>query len=73
MIFNPEGVLSRLMCLIALSAALAASALAQRVNADLSGRVLDQNGAAVTNATVTARNLGTSALRTAHTNEGGEY
>ncbi|MFN2415561.1 MAG: TonB-dependent receptor domain-containing protein, partial [Pyrinomonadaceae bacterium] len=73
MSFNPKGVFSRFACLLVLSAALAPTLMAQRVNADLTGRVLDQNGAAVTNATVTARNLGTSAQRTAQTNEDGEY
>src|SRR5688500_8021602 len=71
--FNPKGVFSRLACLLVLSAALAPAATAQRVNADLTGRVLDQNGAAVTNATVTARNLGTSAQRSTQTNDNGDY
>ena len=47
---------------IALSAS---AAYAQVATADLTGRVLDQNGAAVPGATVTARNLGTGFARTA--------
>ncbi|HYO63642.1 MAG TPA: TonB-dependent receptor [Pyrinomonadaceae bacterium] len=71
--FNPKSILRSLACLFFLSAVLAAPALAQRTNADLTGRVVDQNGAAVPNATVTARNAGTGAERTAQSNEDGDY
>lgn len=73
MSFNPRDIFRCLVSLFVLTAVLAPTSLAQRVNADLTGRVLDQNGAAVTNATVTARNLGTSAERTAQTNDAGDY
>lgn len=73
MSYNPQNILRGLAGLLVLSAAFASTALAQRTNADLTGRVLDQNGAAVVGATVTARNLGTSAARTAQTNEDGDY
>ncbi|HEY0173351.1 MAG TPA: TonB-dependent receptor [Pyrinomonadaceae bacterium] len=70
---NPRHILRGLAGLLVLSAAFASTALAQRTNADLAGRVLDQNGAAVVGAAVTARNLGTSATRTSQTNEDGDY
>ena len=73
MSYNPQHILRSLASLLVLSAAFASTALAQRTNADLTGRVLDQNGAAVVGATVTARNLGTSATRTAQTNADGDY
>ena len=59
--------------LLLVASALAATALAQATNADITGRVLDQNGAAVANATVTARNTGTGLSRTAQTDESGDY
>lgn len=62
-----------LACLLVLSAAFAPPALAQRTNADLTGRVLDANGAAVPNATITVRNTGTGAERTAQSNSEGDY
>jgi hypothetical protein len=46
---------------------------AQQTTADVTGRVVDPNGAVVVNATVTARNTGTNLTRTAQTNESGEY
>ncbi len=52
---------------------LIAPAAAQQTTADVTGRVEDQNGAAVVNATVTARNTGTNLTRTAQTNESGDY
>jgi len=48
-------------------------AAAQVTTADLTGRITDQNGAAVPNATVTARSAGTGLTRTAQTNEEGAY
>ncbi|HYX40726.1 MAG TPA: TonB-dependent receptor, partial [Pyrinomonadaceae bacterium] len=47
--------------------------LAQQSTGDITGRVLDQQGGAVPNATVTARSKGTSFSRTTTTNEQGEY
>ncbi len=55
------------------ASALAVTAAAQVTNADITGRVVDQNGAAVVSATVTARNTGTGFSRTAQTNESGDY
>ena len=49
------------------------SASAQVTTGNITGRVLDQNGAAVANATVTARHVGTGQTRTAQTNEEGVY
>src|SRR5205085_6161326 len=50
-----------------------AAAMAQQSTGDITGRVLDQQGGAVPNATVTARSKGTSFSRTTTTNEQGEY
>src|SRR5687767_2927771 len=52
---------------------LAAPVVAQVTTADITGRVLDQNGAAVANATVTARNLGTGQERSAQSDQDGNY
>lgn len=49
------------------------SAAAQVTTAGITGRVLDQNGAAVANATVTARHVGTGQTRTAQTDDQGMY
>src|SRR2546423_15220179 len=49
----------------------AAMSQAQSNAADLQGTVRDQNGAAVVNATVTARHLGTNLSREVATNEDG--
>ena len=46
---------------------------AQVTTADITGRVLDQNGAAVSGATVTARNLARGQERTAQTDQQGNY
>ncbi|HEV2765875.1 MAG TPA: carboxypeptidase regulatory-like domain-containing protein, partial [Pyrinomonadaceae bacterium] len=72
MSFNPKAIFKSLAVILVLSA-LAPAALAQRTNADLTGRVLDQTGAAVPNATVTARHTGTGAERTAQSDEDGNY
>ena len=73
MSFNPKGIFRSLAGLLVLVAVFAAPALAQRTNADLTGRVVDPNGAAVPNATVTARHTGTGAERTTQSNESGDY
>ena len=52
---------------------LAASVAAQVTTADIVGRVLDQNGAAVASATITARNTGTGQERTAQSDQQGNY
>ncbi|HEU4869280.1 MAG TPA: carboxypeptidase regulatory-like domain-containing protein, partial [Pyrinomonadaceae bacterium] len=58
---------------VLLTLLLAAPAAAQVTTADITGRVLDQNGAAVANATITARNIGTGQERTAQTDQQGNY
>ncbi|HEX2268327.1 MAG TPA: carboxypeptidase-like regulatory domain-containing protein, partial [Pyrinomonadaceae bacterium] len=52
---------------------LAVPAAAQVTTADITGRVLDQNGAAVANVTVTARNIATGQERTTQSDERGQY
>jgi len=52
---------------------LAAPVTAQVTTADITGRVLDQNGAAVAGATVTARNIGTGQERGAQSDQQGYY
>jgi hypothetical protein len=49
------------------------SAQSQALNGQIEGVVTDTNGAAVPNATVTGRNLGTGAERTVTTDSGGVY
>ncbi|HVF28754.1 MAG TPA: TonB-dependent receptor, partial [Pyrinomonadaceae bacterium] len=66
-------VVYRLAPLFAFVAFSAVAALAQVTTADITGRVLDQLGAAVPNANVTIRSLGTGQARTATTNEEGDY
>ena len=66
-------VVYRLAPLFAFVAFLVIPALAQVTTADITGRVLDQLGAAVPNANVTIRSLGTGQTRTAPTNEEGDY
>ena len=52
---------------------LAAPVAAQVTTADITGRVLDQNGAAVAGATITARNTGTGQQRSAQSDQQGNY
>lgn len=52
---------------------LAVPAAAQVTTADITGRVLDQNGAAVANVTITARNAATGQERTTQSDERGNY
>src|SRR5688500_4813445 len=52
---------------------LAAPVAAQVTTADITGRVLDQNGAAVSSATITARNTGTGQERTVQSDQNGNY
>ena len=51
----------------------AAPVVAQVTTADITGRVLDQNGAAVASATITARNIGTGQERTVQSDQNGNY
>src|ERR1017187_8141060 len=50
-----------------------ASRTPAQVLAAISGRVTDPSGAAVSGATITAKNLETEAVRTAHTDDAGRY
>ena len=52
---------------------LAAPVTAQVTTANITGRVLDQNGAAVANATVSARNVGTGQERSVQSDQNGNY
>src|SRR4051812_40106253 len=52
---------------------LTTAAIGQATTGDLTGRVVDEKGNVVPNATVTARNAGTGLSRTAQTNEEGDY
>ncbi|MGH9838012.1 MAG: carboxypeptidase-like regulatory domain-containing protein [Blastocatellia bacterium] len=51
----------------------AVQSAAQTLTGDITGRVLDANGAVVPNAKVTVRSAGTGLARTATTNDEGEY
>src|SRR4051812_36594427 len=64
---------SALALLILTLGASAAFAQAQAATADLSGTVVDPNGAVVAGATVTAKNIGTGIARTATTSDDGTY
>lgn len=66
------GKLFALALVVAISAT-AAFSQAQASAADLTGTVVDPNGAVVAGATVTARNLGTNIERAATSNEDGTY
>src|ERR687893_1043506 len=68
-------VLARLavVCLCLAFATLNSPAQSQATTGDIEGRVLDPNGAAVPNATVTARNEATGFERTANTDGDGNY
>ncbi|MBA2379429.1 MAG: TonB-dependent receptor [Blastocatellia bacterium] len=64
------------VCMFAMVAALSAAAAfgqAQATAADLTGTVVDPNGAVVPGATVTARNLGTGISRSTISNQDGVY
>ncbi len=71
--FMKKANLRKLMAFWLVSFALALPVFAQVTTADITGRVLDQQGAAVPSATITARNTATDLTRTATTDEGGEY
>jgi hypothetical protein len=62
-----------ILALIMLASAASIFAQAQATAADLSGTVVDPNGAVVAGATVTARNLATGINRTVSANDSGEY
>jgi hypothetical protein len=69
------SVLARLavLCLCLALTPFGAAAQSQATTGDIEGRVLDQNGAVVPNATVTARNQATGFERTANTDGDGNY
>ena len=71
--FRTQVVLRSFVTLLALCFTFGPAAAAQVTTADLTGRVLDANGAAVPGATVTVRHAGTGQTRTAQTNEDGDY
>src|SRR5687767_5310446 len=52
---------------------LTAPVAAQVTTADITGRVLDQNGAAVANVSITARNINTGQERTTQSDQNGNY
>ena len=62
-----------MLAIVTLFSVGAAFAQAQATAADLTGTVVDQNEAAVSGATVTARNAGTNLSRTTTANDAGEY
>ena len=69
------GFIGKLFVLVVLAAASVSPVVSQsQANAaDLTGTVVDPNGAVVAGATVTARNLGTGIERTATTSDDGTY
>jgi hypothetical protein len=74
----PLNFTAALRCLTALTAvallsSVSAFAQAQASTADLTGTVVDPNGAVVQGATVTAKNAATAVARTVTANEAGEY
>ena len=71
-IFKSFGKILVLTVFAALSVSVA-SAQSQATAADLTGTVVDPNGAVVAGATVTARNTGTGIERSATSNEDGSY
>ncbi len=69
-----RNTLCRILTLVfALTILLIAPASAQQRTANITGRVLDQNGAAVPNASVSARHTGTGQNRTTQVNDDGNY
>lgn len=68
-----KHLLHRLAQLLAAIFLLAGTAFAQVTTADITGRVLDQNGASVPNASVTVRNTGSGQTRTVQTDDEGNY
>ena len=66
---------SRVLLLVSCVAAISISALAQSqaTSGNIQGRVTDPNGAVVPNATVTATNEATGLVKTATTNQDGDY
>ncbi|MDQ3135524.1 MAG: TonB-dependent receptor, partial [Acidobacteriota bacterium] len=62
-----------LALLFTINCFLSLPALAQATTADITGRVLDQQGAAVPNAMITARNPATGQTRTTTTDEEGNF
>lgn len=63
----------RFAMLLMLLVLVGGTAIAQVTTADITGRVLDQNGAIVPNATVTVRSIATGQTRASQTNENGDY
>lgn len=69
-----RGVLPRIFSITCiLTACLVISALAQVTTADITGRVLDQNGGALPGATITATNTATGQARSTQSNADGDF
>jgi hypothetical protein len=69
-----RGVFERtLLAVFALAFCFVTSTTAQVTTADITGRILDQNGAAVPNATITATNASTSLSRSTQSNDDGNF
>jgi hypothetical protein len=71
--FSKLGVSCLILALITLMSAVSILAQAQATAADLSGTVMDPNGAVVPGASVTAKSLATGISRTVTASESGEY
>jgi hypothetical protein len=71
--FSKLGVSCLVLALITLMSAASIFAQAQATAADLTGTVVDPNGAVVPGATVTAKNLSTGITRSVTANDQGEY
>lgn len=71
--FSKLGVRCLVLALTTLMSAAAIFAQAQATAADLAGTVVDQNGAVVAGATVTAKNSSNGITRTVTANDQGEY
>jgi Carboxypeptidase regulatory-like domain/TonB dependent receptor len=71
--FSKLGVSCLILALITLMSAVSILAQAQATAADLTGTVMDPNGAVVPGASVTAKSLATGISRTVTASESGEY
>src|SRR5262245_6058590 len=65
--------LGALLIVAAISVCAAATGAAQDFRGSITGRITDNNGAAVVNATITVANSATNALITTTTNENGDF
>src|ERR1700739_3304152 len=65
--------LAKAFCFVVAISLMCAQCPAQIASAELSGTVLDASGAAVPNATITARNVGTTIAHTTVSGKNGDY